>query len=68
MCVPCRIAPALRGDVVVWGVNVCQEIATLLLEAGADPTVKNSDGESALDVAQPTLKRKMEAALEKRGK
>ena len=39
------------------------EIANLLLDAGADPTVKNSDGESAIDVAQPTLKRKMEAAL-----
>jgi hypothetical protein len=35
------------------------EIAELLLGAGADPSAKNSDGETAMDVAQPTLKRKM---------
>jgi ankyrin repeat protein len=34
-------------------------IADLLLASGADPTVKNSEGESAIDVAQPTLKLKM---------
>lgn len=35
------------------------EIAELLLAAGADPTIPNSDKETAIDVAQPTLKRKM---------
>merc|ERR1712137_1318287 len=34
------------------------EIAELLLMAGADPTVENSDHETAMDVAAPTLKRK----------
>ena len=37
-------------------------IVDLLLEAGADPTVKNSENETAIDVAAPTLKRKMKAA------
>jgi len=40
------------------------EIAELLLASGADPSVKNSDGETAIDVAQPTLKRKIKAAVE----
>lgn len=39
------------------------EIADLLLSAGADPTVANSDKETAMDVAQPTLRRKMEAVF-----
>jgi hypothetical protein len=42
------------------------EIAELLLEAGADPTIPNSDKETAIDVAQPTLKRKMKAVHEAR--
>lgn len=36
------------------------EIADLLLAAGADPAVVNSDKETPMDVAQPTLKRKMQ--------
>jgi ankyrin repeat protein len=40
------------------------EIAELLLAAGADPTIPNSDKETAMDVAQPTLKRKMQAVRE----
>uniref|UniRef100_A0A7S2D169 PX domain-containing protein n=1 Tax=Octactis speculum TaxID=3111310 RepID=A0A7S2D169_9STRA len=39
------------------------EIAELLLMAGADPTVENSDHETAMDVAAPTLKRKMQQHL-----
>ena len=41
-------------------------IAELLLAAGADPSIPNSDKETAIDVAQPTLKRKMQAAVEAR--
>ena len=41
-------------------------IADLLLAAGADPTVKNSDGETAMDVAQPMLKLKMKKVVEER--
>lgn len=37
------------------------EIADLLLKAGADPTVKNAEGETAIDVAQFSLKKKFEA-------
>ena len=33
-----------------------------MLEAGADPTVKNSENETAIEVAAPTLKRKMKVA------
>jgi len=38
-------------------------IADLLLASGADPMVKNSEGESAMDVAQPTMKLKMKQVI-----
>lgn len=38
------------------------EIADLLLKAGADPLVKNADGETAIDVAQFSLKKKFQTA------
>lgn len=38
------------------------EIAEALLAAGANPAEPNADGETAIDVAPPTLKRKLEQA------
>ena len=41
-------------------------IAVLLLEAGADASVTNHDKETPLDVAQPTLRRKMECLMQQK--
>lgn len=41
-------------------------IAVALVRAGADVTAKNTDGETPLDVAQPSLKTKLQAEADAR--
>lgn len=56
-----RSGSTILHQAVFWGVDV--DIITILRDLGADPTVLNNNGESALDLAQNDTKRQQMQAI-----